>query len=82
MADVPTIERTYRLRVYPTRRQRALLGRLFGAARYVWNWGLARRRDAYQLDGTRLNWVALSRELTGLRRAQGTQWLGELPREP
>ncbi|MGH8219386.1 MAG: RNA-guided endonuclease InsQ/TnpB family protein [Steroidobacteraceae bacterium] len=59
-----------------------MLGRLFGAARYVWNWALARRSDAYKLDGIRLNWVALSRELTGLRRAEGTEWLGELPREP
>ncbi|HEY2590352.1 MAG TPA: transposase, partial [Steroidobacteraceae bacterium] len=82
MADALTIERAYRMRVYPTRRQRALLGRLFGAARYVWNWALARRTEAYRCDDTHLNWVALSRELTALRRGEGTQWLGELPREP
>ncbi|HEY2590565.1 MAG TPA: transposase, partial [Steroidobacteraceae bacterium] len=77
-----TIERAYRMRMYPTRRQRALLGRLFGAGRYVWNWALARRTEAYRCDGTRLDWVALSRELTALRLGEGTKWLGELPREP
>ena len=77
-----TIERAYRMRVYPTRRQRALLGRLFGAGRYVWNWGLARRSDAYKAEGIGLNWVALSREFTTLRRAEGTGWLSELPRQP
>src|SRR5215469_12443529 len=78
----PTTERAYRMRVYPTARQRALLGRVFGAARYVWNWALARRTEAYRCDGTRLNWIALSREFTELRRAKGTEWLSELPREP
>src|SRR5215469_11676597 len=78
----PTTERAYRMRVYPTARQRALLGRVFGAARYVWNWALARRTDAYRCDGTRLNWVALSGEFTALRRATETYWLSELPREP
>ncbi len=76
------IERAYRMRVYPTRRQRALLGRLFGAARFVWNWALARRSEVYKTDGTRLNWVALSRSFTELRRTKETQWLAELPREP
>ncbi len=76
------IERAYRMRVYPTRKQRALLGRLFGAARFVWNWALARRCEAYKTDGTRLNWVVLSRSFTELRRMQETQWLAGLPREP
>jgi IS605 OrfB family transposase len=82
MGETPTIERAYRMRVYPTRRQRALLARLLGATRYVWNWGLARRTEAYRCDRTRLDWVALSREFTALREAEGTQWLGALPREP
>lgn len=80
--DAATIERAYRMRVYPTRKQRVVLGRLFGASRYVWNWALARRTEAYRGDGTRLNWVALCREFTELRRAEGTGWLAELPREP
>ncbi len=82
MADSPTLERAYRMRVYPTRRQRAVLARVHGAARFVWNWALARRTEAYRAEGTRLNWIALSRELTALRGAQGSAWLSELPREP
>ncbi|ECT4107447.1 transposase [Salmonella enterica subsp. enterica serovar Muenster] len=77
-----TIERAYRLRVYPTRAQAAQLARLGGACRWVWNWALARRSEAYKADGTRLNWVALSREFTALRAAPETAWLGDLPREP
>ena len=82
MAEPTTRERAYRLRCYPSARQRRALGRLFGASRFVWNWALARRTSAYQADQTRLNWVSLSREFTGLRQAPETHWLAELPREP
>ena len=79
---VPTIERAYRMRVYPTRRQARTLAQLAGATRYVWNWALDRRGTAYRADGTKLNWVALSREFTDLRAAPSATWLGDLPREP
>ncbi len=79
---VSTIERAYRMRVYPTRAQARTLAQLAGAARYVWNWALDRRAVAYRADGTKLNWIALSREFTALRGAPDTAWLGDLPREP
>ena len=82
MNEPPTLERAYRLRAYPTRAQQRELGRLLGAARFVWNWALARRSQAYQADKSTLNWVALSREFTALKGAPETAWLAELPREP
>ncbi len=82
MVEPPTLERAYRLRCYPTRRQRAVLGRLYGAARFVWNWALWRRSDAYRADKSQLNWIALSGEFTALKHAPETAWLADLPREP
>ena len=82
MEKLPEIERAYRMRCYPTARQRRVLARLFGASRFVWNWALERRRSAYRCEKTRLNWVALSQEFTQLRRLPETRWLSELPREP
>ena len=84
MSDSPpsTISRAYRMRVYPTHAQALVLSRLIGATRYAWNWALAKRTAAYRADAPRLNWVALSREFTELRRAPETAWLAELPREP
>lgn len=80
--DEHTIERAYRMRAYPTPAQQALLGRLLGATRYVWNWSLARRSAAWREREERMNWVTLSRDFTLLRKAEGTAWLSELPREP
>ena len=34
-------------RFYPTQEQASILARTFGCARYVYNFGLALRRDAY-----------------------------------
>ena len=84
MSEMPnaTISRAYRMRVYPTAAQSALLGRLFGAARFVWNWALATRTAAWREREERVNWIGLSRQFTELRRAADTAWLGELPREP
>ncbi len=82
MRESLTTERAYRLRVYPSRAQRLVLGRLFGAARFAWNWALSRRSDAYKAGKSKLNWVALSREFTALKAAPETAWLAQLPREP
>lgn len=56
--------------------------RLFGARRFVWNWAIKRKDEAWRADGTKLNAVALSREFTQLKAAPDTAWLAELPREP
>jgi len=83
MSEAPTtISRAYRMRVYPTVAQSAVLSRLVGAARYVWNWALATRTAAWREREERVNWIALSRNFTELRRAPETAWLAELPREP
>lgn len=78
----PTIERAYRMRVYPTPAQARLLAQLAGATRHVWNWALDLRQKAYREDGATLNWVALSRALTLYRERDDRAWLAALPREP
>lgn len=77
-----TIERAYRVRLYPKPDQAHVLSRLFGARRFVWNWAIRRKREAWHADGTRLSGVDLSREFTELRKTGDTAWLSELPREP
>ena len=77
-----TIERAYRVRLRLKPAQERQLLRLFGARRYVWNWALRRKDEAWRADGTKLNAVSLSREFTQLKQAPDTAWLGQLPRMP
>lgn len=60
--------RSYRTELDPTAFQRAALARHCGAARFAYNWGLARRIQAYESTGTVLTSIDLHRELNALKR--------------
>ena len=40
-------ERAYQVRAYPTKTQVDLLARLLGAKRFVWNWALRLKQEAW-----------------------------------
>ena len=82
MADSRTLERAYRVRLAPKPEQTRMLQRLLGAKRFVWNWALRRKEEAWRADCTGLNAVALSRQFTMLRQQSDSAWLASLPREP
>jgi len=69
--------RSYRTELDPTSHQRVLLARHCGAARFAYNWGLARRIEAYQSDRTVLTSIDLHRELNALKRTD-FPWLYEV----
>ena len=76
------ITKGYRFRLYPNATQKAMLANLFGCCRYVYNWGLARRRKHYQNTGRSLNSYDLSKELTQHKKESDKGWLNEVLRMP
>ena len=78
-SDPSTIMRGVRLRFRPTLKQRRYLARAFGVARFVWNWALSSKRDAYQQDQTSIGLLELSKRLTALRSEK--HWLTEVDRQ-
>jgi transposase len=58
----------YRLRFYPTLRQRRYLACAFGVARFVWNWALGTKRDAYQRDQTTISFLENSGQAQDIGR--------------
>jgi putative transposase len=70
--------KTYRFRGRPTRTQKQALDRNVGVRRFIWNWGLARKREYYQATGKTLHYIDLNRELTELKRQPGFEWLCEI----
>ncbi|HKW22760.1 MAG TPA: RNA-guided endonuclease TnpB family protein [Ktedonobacterales bacterium] len=75
-------KRAYRYRCYPTPVQAAVLARTFGCARFVYNWALRLRTDAYYERHERLSYVDLSTALTDLKRQDRTVWLTEVSSVP
>lgn len=64
-------------RCYPTPEQAEHLNRTFGCVRYVWNWALRMRSDAYKA-GERVNHTETDKRLTVLKRQPETVWLNEV----
>ena len=82
-AAPPPIVRAYRTELDPTIEQRRLLARAAGAARWSYNWALARWREQYaeHKAGTRdkaPSWMSLHKELTQVKRQPETDWLAEV----
>jgi putative transposase len=75
-------KRAFRYRFYPTAEQKKILAQTFGCARFVYNWGLRKRTDAYYNDGERLYYKDLSAALTDLKKQDATIWLSEVSSVP
>jgi len=73
-----TTKFVYRFKLEPTLEQERRLSRLAGARRFIWNWGLARRRQHYAEHGKTLRYAAQNLELTTLKNAEDTNWLHEV----
>ncbi|HEU4783475.1 MAG TPA: transposase, partial [Ktedonobacterales bacterium] len=74
--------RAYRYRCYPTSAQVIMLARTFGCARYVYNWALQLRSDAYQDRQEHLDYQDTSAALTTLKHQPETVWLSEVSSVP
>jgi putative transposase len=71
------VNRAYRYELDPNVQQRILLAKHAGAARYAYNWGLARRIELYQQTGKTINAIEQHRELNRLKKTE-YPWLYEI----
>src|SRR2546422_9204452 len=69
-------KRAYQYRFYPTTEQVQILARTCGCARYVSNWALRLRTDAYYQEQKRIGYHEASAQLTLLKKQ--TPWLNEV----
>lgn len=75
------MEQRWTYRCYPTPEQEQILARTFGCVRYVYNWGLAARSQAFK-DGQRMTYAQSDAALTILKRQPETVWLNEVHSVP
>lgn len=70
--------KAYKYRLNPNKEQRIFFEKSFGCARFVYNWGLNLRNDAYQKYGIRLSWIDICKQMTELKKQEETSWLNEV----
>ena len=69
--------KTFRFLMKPTADQAACLCRQGMARRWVWNWGLERRKAHYAETGKSISTTTLAAELTAMKKRPETAWLKE-----
>jgi putative transposase len=73
------LQKSYKFRCYPTKKQEKQLAKIFGSTRFVYNHFLIIKRDTYKNTGIGLNHNELSRQLTQLKNTPEYVWLKEIP---
>jgi len=69
--------RAYKYRLYPNSEQRTAMSKNFGCVRWVYNWALSRKIEAYEKENRSLSIFDLSKELPKLKASEETKWLAE-----
>lgn len=72
------ILRVYKYRLYPTKDQKILLAKHFGAVRWVYNYGLARKVAAWKDSQKGISIFEIANELPKLKEREETKWLKEV----
>jgi len=70
--------KSYKYRLHPNKAQAEFFEKSFGCVRFVYNWALNQRIEAYQKDGMRIGWVESCKRLTELKKQEETKWLCEV----
>lgn len=75
-------KRAYRFRFYPTPEQEMHLAKTFGCARFVYNYMLRQRTDAWFQRQEKVGYHQTSAMLTALKKTEEFAWLNEVSSVP
>src|SRR5258708_19889797 len=75
-------KKAFKYRFYPSDEQKRILAHTFGCCRFVYNWALRQRTDAYYQRGERLYYEGTAQQLTQLKKQENTVWLNDVAAVP
>lgn len=64
-----------KIKLYPTKEQEQLMWQSSGVSRYIYNWGLALKKQKYEEENINLSISDLRKELTQFKKTSGFSWL-------
>jgi len=68
----------YKFKINTTKEQEEFFSKTFGGCRFVWNYILGSKRDAYLFGGVKSNFSETSKGLTDIKKLEGLEWLKDL----
>lgn len=69
------MEKAFKYRIYPNKKQKELIQKTFGCTRFVYNYYLNKRKELYENDKTTFTYNMCSKDLTKLKKE--LEWLKE-----
>ena len=75
------MKRAYKYKLKPTMRQQQMLLQHFGCCRFIYNWGLDRKKNAWTNEKKSIGYLQLARELTLLKNDGEHGWLKDVANE-
>lgn len=76
------VRRAYKYRFYPNQEQRIQLAQTFGCSRFIYNWALRLRTDAYYEHQQKMSYKETSNKLTQLKKNPNFSWLKDVTAVP
>jgi putative transposase len=70
--------KAYKYRLYPTKEQETFLQQSFGCSRFIYNWGLAKKIEAYNKDKHTISCFNLINEMAKLKQTEEHKWLNDV----
>lgn len=71
------INKAYRFKLQPSNSQQIFFSKCAGSCRFLYNWGLAKRKEIYEAKNQSLSYVEQARDLPELKNSY--DWLKEVP---
>lgn len=71
-----TVEKAYKYRIYPNKKQKEIITKTFGCCRFVYNKYLAKRIEMYEQNKETFSYIQCSKDLTNLKKE--LIWLKEV----
>ena len=75
-SEVKAVEKAYKYRIYPNKKQRELIHKTFGCCRFVYNRYLSKKIETYEKDKKSLSYVECANDMKELKSELG--WLKEV----
>lgn len=70
------MEKAYKYRIYPNKKQKEIIAKTFGCCRFVYNTYLAKRIEIYEKDKTTFTYVQCANDMKNLKAE--LEWLKEV----
>lgn len=72
------IKKAFQYRIYPNDTQQEVIAKHFGCVRFVFNWGLNKKIEAYQTEKKTLSCFELINQMGRLKKTEEFSWLKEV----